>query len=31
MFNKVAEKMHKAKNANVVDFLPTEKDIAVNA
>jgi len=31
MFNKIAEKMHKAKNANVVDFLPTEKDIAVNA
>ena len=31
MFNKIAEKMHKEKNSNIVDFLPTEKDIAVNA
>ena len=30
MFNKIAEKMHKEKNSNIVDFLPTEKDIAIN-
>ena len=31
VFNKVAEKMHKEKNSNIVDMLPTKKDIAVNA
>jgi len=30
MFNKIAEKMHKEKNSNIVDMLPTKKDIAVN-
>jgi hypothetical protein len=31
LFGKTVSKMHKAENANVVDFLPTEKDIAINA
>ena len=30
MFNKIAEKMHKEKNSNIVDMLPTKKDIAIN-
>ena len=30
MFNKIAEKMHKEKNSNIVDMLPSKKDIAVN-
>ena len=31
LFGKTVAKMHKTENANVVDFLLTEKDIAVNA
>ena len=30
MFNEIAEKLHKENNKNVVDFLPTQEDIAVN-
>ena len=30
VFNKIAEKMHKEKNSNIVDMLPSKKDIAVN-
>jgi hypothetical protein len=31
LFSKVAQKMHNESNKNVVDMLPTKKDIAVNA
>ena len=31
LFSKVAQKMHNENNKNVVDMLPTKKDIAVNA
>ena len=30
MFNEISAKLHKAKNAEIIDFLPTKKDIAVN-
>ena len=31
LFSTVAQKMHNENNKNVVDMLPTKKDIAVNA